>query len=65
MRERKRNVDIEKVEDEKLEDLSNQIGEKVKNLVDNTILEVNKILAIYGMEAKMEVVITEKEEVKE
>lgn len=65
MRERKRNVDIQKIEDENLEDLSNKIGLKVNKMIDDAIAEVNKLLGVYGMEAKMEVVIQEKEKKEE
>lgn len=63
MKTRKRNVDIQKLDNETLDNLSIQIGEKVKDIIDNAIVEANKILNIYGMEAKMEVVIKEKEKV--
>jgi len=64
---RERKVDIEKLADENLQEISDRIGEKVRTIVDNAVEEVNKILAIYGMEAKMEIAITEKktEEIKE
>lgn len=65
MRERKRNVDIDKVDDANIEDLSNKIGQKVNKMIDDVIAEVNKLLGVYGMEAKMEVIIKEKENKEE
>lgn len=60
--ERERKVDIEKIDLNRVDEISDQIGEKVKIIVDKSIEDVNRILKIYGMKAVMQIAI---EEIKE
>lgn len=55
--DRERKVNIEQLTLEQADQLSAQLGEKVKEINDRAIAEVNKLLNIYGMEAKMAVAI--------
>lgn len=59
--ERKRSVDVTKLSEEEADRLSDQIGDKVRAMVDETCEKANKILGIYGLQAKIQVVIQEKE----
>lgn len=61
MKERKRKVDVNKIDKETYDNLSGQISNKVKTIVDEAIDKANKILNIYGMNAKMQIVIEELE----
>ena len=60
MEGRKRKIDVSKLSNERIDELSDQIGEKVRKLVDETIKKVNKMLAVYDMQAKMQIVLQEK-----
>jgi len=60
--ERKRSVDISTLNEEQVELLQEQIGIKIRELVDGTIEKANKILNIYGLQAKMQIVIQQKDE---
>lgn len=55
--DRERKVDIEKLTPEQADQISVQIGEKVKEINNKAVAEVNRLLNIYGMEAKMSIVI--------
>lgn len=57
---RTRKVDVEKMDAEKVEELSEKIGTKVKDIVDKAVEDANKILNVYGVEAKMEISIQDK-----
>lgn len=48
---RKRSIDINKLTIEQADELSAQIGEKVRNICDESAVKINEILAIYGMKA--------------
>lgn len=50
---RKRSIDINKLSLEQADLLSQQIGEKVRKICDKSAEEINEILAIYGMKAKV------------
>ena len=54
--ERERKVNVSNMTNEQVDQLSDQIGEKVKQDVDSCVERVNKILRIYGMKAKMHIV---------
>ena len=60
--DRKRSVDTNALSDEQVELLQEQIGTKVRDLVDATIEKANKILNIYGLQAKMQIIIQKKDE---
>ncbi len=53
LRERTRKVDISNMSDEALDNLSSQIGDKVRQITDNAVEQVNSLLGIYGLSAKM------------
>lgn len=53
LQNRERKVDISKLENEQLDILSAQIGEKVKAICDEAAGKVNAILNIYGASAKI------------
>lgn len=55
--DRERKVNVEQLTLEQADLLSVQLGEKVKEINDKAIAEANRILNIYGMEAKMAIVI--------
>jgi hypothetical protein len=53
LRNRERKVDISKMSTESVDNLSTQIGDKVRQICDEAAEKVNAILKIYGMSAKM------------
>lgn len=55
--DRERKVDIDKLTPEQADEISAQLGSKVREINDKAIGEVNQLLNIYGMEAKMSIVI--------
>lgn len=57
--ERKRSFDINKLTTEEAEKLSVKIGEKVREICDDAVKKANDLLNIYGMEAKMQIVVQE------
>lgn len=57
MIDRERKVDVEKLTPEQADSLSVQLGEKIKEINDKTITEINRYLIVYGMEAKSQIVI--------
>ena len=57
LKERERKVDITKMSREQVDSISQQIGDKVREICDEAVLKANKILNIYGMSAKMQIVI--------
>lgn len=57
MEDRVRKVDINKLSDEELLALEERIGKKITNITDDAVKQANKILNIYGLRAKMQIVI--------
>lgn len=57
---RKRFVDVEKLEDEQIEQLISQISDKIIAMVDQTCDKANELLSVYGLETKMQIVIQPK-----
>jgi hypothetical protein len=55
--DRKRKVDVDKLTEEQLQALIDQLGDKVRDMVDETCDRANVILKVYGLRAKMQVVI--------
>ena len=53
MIDRKREVSVEKMDAGQIENLSQQIGEKVSKLLNQTADEANKFLSIYGLTIKV------------
>jgi len=50
---RERKVNVDAMSQEQVDNLSVQIGEKVRSICDEAAEKVNSILAIYGMSAKI------------
>lgn len=63
MIERERSIDINNLSRKDAENLSIQIGEKVTAMVDEAAGKINNLLKIYGMSAKLQVVIDGEEKV--
>lgn len=53
LKERVRKVDVTKMSTEQVDNLSDQIGEKVRGICDEAAQRINSILSIYGMSAKI------------
>jgi hypothetical protein len=53
MIDRERKVDVTKLPEDQVDALSIQIGDKVRGIVDEAADRINKILAVYGMSAKI------------
>jgi hypothetical protein len=62
---RKRKVDIQNLPEDQLEQLTQQISNKMKKLIDETCGKANKILDVYGLKAKMTLVILDKNSVED
>lgn len=54
LKDRVRKVDMTKLTPEEADILSEQIGTKLRELVDRTVEEANTFLKIYGMRSKMQ-----------
>lgn len=59
--ERKRFVDVATLTEEQRALLEIQIGEKVAKIVDESVEKANKILAVYGLKSRMQLLIEAKE----
>jgi hypothetical protein len=55
LKDRKRSFDINRLSAEEVDNLSKQIGDKVKQICDEAVEKANKILNVYGMSAKMQI----------
>jgi hypothetical protein len=51
---RERRVNAENLSDEQLQQLSEAIGQKLRELCDNACEQANRILEVYGMKAMMQ-----------
>jgi hypothetical protein len=60
MIDRKRSIDIEKIDSKDIDLLSQQLGEKVRIIVDDAVEKANKLLNIYGLQAKMQIALEPK-----
>lgn len=58
--DRERHVDVTKLSEVEVEAFIKQISDKITNMVDETCDRANRLLHVYGMEAKMQIVIQEK-----
>ena len=65
LRDRKRSVDLNKLSVEQAEEISNQLGEKIKQICDKACEEANRLLTIYSMTAKMQIVVQPVEIIQE
>jgi len=57
MEERVRKVDLEKLSEEEADQLSQRIGEKLRQIMDKACDEANRIAQIYGIQVKMQFLI--------
>jgi len=66
MIDRERKVDISKMKQEDVQNLSVQIGDKCREICDEAATKINSMLKIYGLEGKIAFQINElpKEETK-
>jgi uncharacterized protein YbcI len=51
---------LKKMSEEQLKKIEEVLGTKVRELVDNACNEANKLLEIYGLQTKMQIVIEKK-----
>lgn len=58
---RERSVDIDKVDEQQLDVIAEQLGNKINGMVDDLCSKANEMLKIYGLEAKMQIAIVKKE----
>lgn len=58
MEERIRKVDIENVTQDRADELSKQIGDKVVQIQAEALEKINKVLNIYGMKGELNVLIS-------
>lgn len=54
-----RNINVEKLTQEQLENAINQVSKQIQEEVDATCSKVNKLLNRYGLECRMEIAIEE------
>lgn len=57
LKDRERKVDVKALSSEQADQLSEQIGTKVREICDEAAGRINSILAIYGMSAKLQIAI--------
>lgn len=62
MDDRVRKVDVDALTQERADELSKQIGDKIVVFQMEALEKINKILGIYGMKAEMSVKISKLEE---
>lgn len=55
LQNRKRSVDVEKLEVSQLEAIGYELGKKVGSIGDEAAAKINEITAIYGIKAKVSV----------
>jgi hypothetical protein len=58
---RERKVDVNKLTTEQADLLSQEIGNKIRKIVDEACETCNNFLQIYGLQTKMQIVIEPKE----
>ena len=59
MKDRQRKVNVDKLSEQDLKKLEEKIGAKLRTIVDEAVIEANKILKVYGYSTKMQIVIEE------
>ena len=58
---RERKVNVENMDNEQIRVVEDQISAKLRVIIDNACEEANKLLNIYGLEAKMQFSLDKKE----
>jgi len=61
LKDRERSFDISKLTAADAERLSQQLGEKVREICDKACNEANRLLNIFGLSAQMQIVIDQKD----
>ena len=46
---------MNEIKEDQVDQLSEQIGEKIRKMVDRTVIKANKFLKLYGIKAKMQI----------
>jgi hypothetical protein len=64
MIDRERKVNVENMNYEQADLLQKQITAKLNQIIENALKEANKMLNIYGMEAKMAFKVTKQKKAK-
>lgn len=57
LRERERKVDLNSMSTDQVDEISAQLGDKVREICDEAVAKANRLLNIYGMSAKMQIVL--------
>lgn len=65
LKDRERKLDITKLPGEQVDIISKQIGEKIRQICDKACKEANGILGVYGMTAKMQILIEHPDLIKQ
>lgn len=59
---RKRKVNVEKLDDKTVNNLEIELSKKVTEICDKACEDANKLLNIYGLQAKMQIALEEKKQ---
>ena len=59
---RKRKVNVEKLDDKTVDSLQVELSKKVTEICDKACEDANKLLNIYGLQAKMQIALEEKKQ---
>ena len=54
---RERKLDINNMPPEQVDAISKQLGDRIREICDKAVEEANRLLNVYGMSAKMQIVI--------
>lgn len=54
LEERKRSVNLDKLKLEQIDEISKQLGDKLKEILERATNEANELLGIYGLATKMQ-----------
>jgi hypothetical protein len=58
---RVRKVDVEKLDEAQLENITTQMSQEINRIIDDACARANSLLNIYGLETKMQIVIQKKD----
>jgi hypothetical protein len=61
-KKRVRKVDVEKLDDKSIDNLQMEISKKITEITEEACEKANKLLNIYGFQAKMQIALEEKQE---
>jgi len=61
LKDRKRSIDVNKLTEEQLVEIQTLLGDKIRKIVDIACEDANKLLNVYGLRTKMEIVLEEME----